>query len=142
MGEADPRRPPVAAPTQAALDQTFGADGLVALRSAVAAHADHLGLPADRLADLVLAAHELAANAVRHGGGRGRLKLWRADGALTCAVSDGGTGLAHPETAGMTRPDPRSAGGRGIWLVRQLCDTVDIRTGPTGTTITVTLRLA
>ena len=140
MGEAERARRPVDAPAQPALDQGFDGDGLVSLRSAVAAHADNLGLlAAGRVSDLVLAAHELAANAVRHGGGRGRLRLWRDSDHLVCEVSDSGGGLGDPDSAGRTRPSPRSTGGRGLWLVRALCDTVDISTGPTGTTITVTI---
>ena len=43
-----------------------------------------------RVYAVVVAAHELAANAVRHGAGRGRLRL-RADGAfLYCQASDDG----------------------------------------------------
>lgn len=45
-------------------------------RSAVSAHATHAGLAEGRVYDLVAAAHELAANAVQHGGGAGRLRLW------------------------------------------------------------------
>jgi anti-sigma regulatory factor (Ser/Thr protein kinase) len=39
---------------------------------------------------VVTAAHELAANAVRHGAGHGRLRLGLADGVLRCEVSDDG----------------------------------------------------
>jgi anti-sigma regulatory factor (Ser/Thr protein kinase) len=42
---------------------------LYALRSAVAAHAAAAGLPQARVYDVVLAAHELATNVVRHGHG-------------------------------------------------------------------------
>src|SRR5580658_7633829 len=61
------------------IDQVFDAGSLYALRSAVAAHAADAGLPEGRIEDLVLAVHELAANAVRHGAGQGRLRAWRTD---------------------------------------------------------------
>ena len=81
-------------------DQTFDGDSLYALRSAVAAHATHLGLTEARVADLVLVAHELASNAVRHGGATtaapGRIELWREDRTLLCRVSDSGPGIADP----------------------------------------------
>jgi hypothetical protein len=32
---------------------------------------------------------------------------------------------------------PHSLTGRGIWMVRELSDAIDINTGPTGTTVTV-----
>src|SRR5580704_16283973 len=49
------------------LDQAFDEDSLYALRAAVAAHATQAGLAPGRADDLVIAVHELAANAVRHG---------------------------------------------------------------------------
>ncbi len=40
------------------------------------AHVDQAGLSEDRASDVVLAVHELAANAIAHGAGHGRLRLW------------------------------------------------------------------
>src|SRR5512140_1793482 len=73
-----------------ALDQAFDNDSLYALRAAVAAHGSRAGLPEGRTRDLVLAVHELAANAVRHGAGEGRLRLWAAQDAVRCEVTDEG----------------------------------------------------
>jgi len=132
-----------------ALDQTFDADTLYQLRSAVAAHGADLGLTEPALGDLVLVAHELASNAVRHGHADaddpGRLRLWRQaardgnGGAITCEVSDHGPGLSNPASAGRTPAPPGAAGGRGLWIVRQVMRDLDIRTGPTGTTVTASL---
>jgi anti-sigma regulatory factor (Ser/Thr protein kinase) len=73
------------------MEQTFDGGSLYALRTAVAAHAAAAGLSRARVYDVVVAAHELAANAVRHGAGRGRLQL-RVDGALLYSqVSDDGS---------------------------------------------------
>src|SRR5262249_60804838 len=94
-------RPPVP------LDQTFTADHLFSLRSAVSAHGAALGLSAQRVGDLVLLAHELASNAVRHAGANpaapGRLRLWATldPPAVVCEVSDAGPGLADPDRAGL-----------------------------------------
>ena len=68
----------------AVLEQGFDGDSLYALRAAVAAYAAEAGLPRQRVYDVVLAAHELAANAVRHGAGHGRLRLWADSQALYC----------------------------------------------------------
>lgn len=77
------------------LEEHFGVGGpLYGLRQAVQAHAAAAGLSGSRLLDLVIAAHELAANAVRHGAGRGRLLLSRQNGALHCRVEDAGPGCA------------------------------------------------
>lgn len=72
------------------LEQPFGSDSLYALRAAVAAHAAQAGVPAGQVPDLVIAVHELATNAIRHGAGHGRLRVWVGGGALHCQVSDDG----------------------------------------------------
>ncbi len=125
------------APAEVALDQVFDQDSLYALRSAVAAPASDLGLPPARVADLVVTAHELASNAVRHGGGSGRLRMWRLDGTVYCEVGDQGPGLADPDRAGRHRVPTESLGGRGLWIIRQLSDAFTIATGPAGSTLTV-----
>lgn len=82
-----------------ALDLAFDADTLPGLRQAVLAEAATAGMPGDRAADVMLAVHELAANAVRHGGGAGTLTMRVADGRLYCQVSDAGsTGGTRPAT--------------------------------------------
>jgi anti-sigma regulatory factor (Ser/Thr protein kinase) len=134
-----PRGPapdPDPVPDPVPLDQTFDAGGLIALRSAVAAHAAELGLPTPRRDELILLAHELASNAVVHGGGRGRLRLWAVDGRLYCEVSDGGPGLPDSLLTGGEQPPLGATGGRGLWLVRVLADDLDLRSGPAGSTIT------
>jgi anti-sigma regulatory factor (Ser/Thr protein kinase) len=127
------------------LDQAFDGDSLYALRAALAAHAAQAGLPEFRVYDLIAVVHELAANAVRHGGGRGQLLVWKADSALRCRVTDPGTSEASRETraaeAGPERqphaasPPERWDGehGHGLWLARQLSDQLIIRSGPRGT---------
>jgi anti-sigma regulatory factor (Ser/Thr protein kinase) len=137
-----------ARPTRdALLDRTFFEDSLFALRTAVAAHGSALGLSARRVADLVLLAHELASNAVRHGGATraapGRLRLWGTSDppAVVCEVSDAGPGLADPDHAGVGPVAPTASDGRGLWIVRQVADLVDIAAGPRGTRITATLLL-
>jgi anti-sigma regulatory factor (Ser/Thr protein kinase) len=130
----------------AALEQLFDADSLFQLRSAVAAHGADLGLAEPDLADLVLVAHELASNAARHGRASqntpGRLRLWRVDRVVVCEVRDHGPGLADPDGVGMVPAAPGAPGGRGLWIVRQVVRTLDIDTGPDGTTVTATLPLA
>ena len=74
------------------LDQAFDTDSLYALRSAVAAHATAAGMGRHQVYDVTAVAHELAANAVLHGAGHGRLRLWTEDKYLYCQVSDDGRG--------------------------------------------------
>jgi anti-sigma regulatory factor (Ser/Thr protein kinase) len=134
--ESSPARGQV---TQHELHQNFDEAGLISLRSAVAAHASRLGLPDDAVESMVLVAHELATNAVRHAGGAGELRLWRSGDFVTVEVSDHGPGLSDPDLAGQSRPELAAPGGRGLWLVRNFCAKVDIETGSGGTTVTAFL---
>ncbi|WP_203670860.1 ATP-binding protein [Catellatospora methionotrophica] len=123
------------------LDTVFVADDLYSLRAAVAAHAGEFGLTEPGLGRLLVVATELATNAIRHGGGRGRLRLWRHDAAVHCEVSDDGPGIADTASAGMNRVPLSTEGGRGLWVVRQFTDEMTITGREPGTTITVTFKL-
>jgi anti-sigma regulatory factor (Ser/Thr protein kinase) len=127
------------------LEQYFHADNLFALRSAVGAYASALGLPDPRVADLVLVAHELASNAVRHGGANedvpGRLRLWRDGHEVVCQVHDSGPGFGDADNAGRQAVPISANNGRGLWIIRQLVRQLNIATGPGDTTITVSLPL-
>jgi anti-sigma regulatory factor (Ser/Thr protein kinase) len=148
-GAASGPVPGAPGPAAPVLDQAFDADSLYALRAAVAAHAAHAaqaGLPQHRADDLVVAAHELAANAILHGAGHGRLRLWQQEQALQCQVTDDGA----PEAAGAgpdAEPAPRDPArwhcerGHGLWLVREVADEVSLRSGPGGTVATISFTL-
>ena len=73
------------------LDQRFDASSLSALRTAAQACVVQAGMPAERATDIVIALHELAANAVRHGAGSGRLRIWDHAGVLYCRIDDDGS---------------------------------------------------
>jgi len=100
------------------LEQDFDFGSLYALRAAVSAHASAAGLTGSRLYDVVMTAHELAANAVRHGAGRGHLRLWVLDGILHCEVTDAGRAAdrtAPDRTApDRTAPDRTAHGGTAL----------------------------
>ncbi|HET7013301.1 MAG TPA: sensor histidine kinase [Streptosporangiaceae bacterium] len=142
-GRADDSRPGAGAaafpddrelsnPPPGAVRLTFR-DDQAGVRRFAAALAQRAGLSPRRVTDLVIAVGELAANTLIHTTGKGTLTSWVADGALICQVSDFGQ-IADP-LAGTFRPDPRAAGTRrGLWLVHQVADLVQIRTGPAGTT--------
>jgi anti-sigma regulatory factor (Ser/Thr protein kinase) len=121
------------------LEQAFDGDSLYALRSAVAAHAADAGLPRQRVYDVVTTAHELAANAVRHGAGHGRLRLWADGQALHCQVSDDGPAGRDP--AGLdTAAWPREH-GHGLWIIGEVADQVSLDRAPSGTTVTATFTI-
>lgn len=121
------------------LNQDFDAGSLYALRETVAAHTTQAGMPESRAGDIVLAVHELAVNAIRHGAGHGRLLITEHDGALHCQVLDDGTpqtALAGtgPETQTVSPDAPWSSQhGHGLWFVRQVADHLSLQTGPNGT---------
>src|SRR5579872_2790496 len=85
------------------MDLAFDSGTLNALRAGVKVHACQAGLPEERAEDVVLAVHELAANAVSHGAGAGRLRIWKLAGALHCEVEDGEP-LASGAPAGTRGP--------------------------------------
>jgi anti-sigma regulatory factor (Ser/Thr protein kinase) len=111
----------------------FEPASLAELRELVAGHAAAAGLDSDRSADLVLAVDEVASNSLRHGGGRGTLRIWREDGALVCEVRD--AGRIEDPMAGRERPALDRDGGRGLWMVNQLCDLVQLRSFPSGAVV-------
>jgi hypothetical protein len=43
---------------------------------------------------------------------------------------------------GRRRPDHGAETGRGLWLINQVCDLVELRTGACGTTVRMHLREA
>src|SRR5215211_5427038 len=114
------------------VEEVFGGRDLSSLRAAVAAYGRRLGLPAERVGDLLLIAHEMASNAIRHGGGRGRLRLSCERNVLRCAVDDWGRGFDTARGNGKQMPAPGASHGRGLWLIRQLADHVEIQSGPRG----------
>ena len=108
------------------------------MREAVAGHAAAAGLAGNETAALILAVNEVATNSVRHGGGGGALRIWQDGDSLVCEVRD--RGQINRRLVGRERPAPEQEGGRGLWLVNQLCDLVQIRTSPEGTTVRLHMR--
>ena len=113
----------------ALLQMRFTVADLPRLRSRVADAACRAGLDEDRCDELVLAAYELAGNAIRHGGGGGTLRLSRADGFLCCQVADDGPGFGGEA----------DFSGGGLRLARELADGIEIGGGPGGAVVTLTI---
>jgi anti-sigma regulatory factor (Ser/Thr protein kinase) len=115
---------------------SFGADDLPALRRMVERTAAGTNLSVERLVELDLAVHEIAANSVRHGGGSGCFRVWAEADAVSCEVAD--AGFISDPLVGRVAPDLTAEGGRGVWLANQLADLVQIRSSPDGTTVRIT----
>jgi anti-sigma regulatory factor (Ser/Thr protein kinase) len=127
-------------PPPPAAAETLGYEtDLQPVRQLVASHARRAGLPGERAADLVLAASELAANTLRHTGAGGTLHLWHTAEEILCQIHD--QGWITDALAGRERRPPEER-GHGLWVVNQVCDLVELRTGQAGTTVRLHMRLA
>ena len=143
-----PSRPGSDADGMVVLDREIRAATLSALREAVLGCASAAGLSRDRSLEVMLAAHELAANVIRHGSGRGRLLLRVTARALSCQVSDARATAraaldASSEADGTAAP---AAGwpvehGHGLWLVRKTADRVQVAAGPAGSVVSIAFNL-
>jgi anti-sigma regulatory factor (Ser/Thr protein kinase) len=121
-----------------ALGLVFDAASLAAARRPAARCAARAGLGTAQVADLTTAVNEVAENSLRHGGGRGTLRAWQEGDTVLCEVRDAGH-IADPLA---DRIDPGEAVEmpRGLWLANALCDLVQIRTAPAGTTVRLHMR--
>lgn len=135
---AGPFTAPLPPPSEPPLELGFQGHSLRPLREAVRARAAAAGLDEQRSYDLVLAASEVAANSVVHGGGRGVLRIWRDDGEVVCEIEDAGRN--DQPLAGRVRPGQRSPSGRGLWIANQLCELVQMRTTPAGNVVRLHMR--
>jgi anti-sigma regulatory factor (Ser/Thr protein kinase) len=107
------------------------------VREFVAGHAERSGLDPDRAADLVLAVAEVAANTLRYASGAGTVHIWEAGGEIICQVTD--EGRIRDPLVGRKRPPEVT--GFGLWVVHQVCDLVELRSGRSGTAIRMHMRL-
>lgn len=115
---------------------SFARGRITFLRRTVAEHARYEGLTGRRLEDFVLAVNEITTNAVEHGGGHGRLRLWSHEEWLWCEIADEGPGMPAGWVGDMRPPAGFDFRGRGLWLTSMLCDLITIVSGPAGTTVT------
>jgi anti-sigma regulatory factor (Ser/Thr protein kinase) len=94
------------------------------------------GVPEHRSLEMLLAATEVAGNAVRHGGGVRDVRVGRASGRFACEIVDPGPGFDEP-AAGYLAPRPGS--GTGLWVARQLTWQIDFFHGTDGFTARIVL---
>jgi anti-sigma regulatory factor (Ser/Thr protein kinase) len=135
------RTPLPQAPLTAQSLGSDSADQLATLRSFVTSHATAAGVAVREIEQFVQAVNEVAINAIEYGGGSGvMMRIWTGPRAMVCEVSDTGAGLLDP-LAGRLPSGRSTARGRRLWLARQLCDLLELRTGPAGTTVRLHLKL-
>jgi anti-sigma regulatory factor (Ser/Thr protein kinase) len=118
----------------------FDRGRLTEMREFLRTAAKRAGLDGRRINDLALAVTELAANSIRHGWGAGTVAVWRDRDGLLCEVAAGGR-IEDP-LAGRSKPTPGQLEGRGLWIVHQVCDLVQVRSSDHRSTVRLTLRTA
>jgi anti-sigma regulatory factor (Ser/Thr protein kinase) len=129
---------PLSSPPADAVVLRYRAD-LAYVREFAAVHGRQAGLPPHRVNDLILAVGELTANTLAHTSGPGTLTLWVTGTEVVCQIQD--QGQINAQVTSRTRPDAAALdGGRGLWLVHQVCDLVEMRSGEAGTTVRVHIR--
>jgi anti-sigma regulatory factor (Ser/Thr protein kinase) len=110
-----------------------------ALRRFATQRAAALGVSPSQQDDVALVVSELISNAIRHGGGQGVLHIWRDADRLVCQTRNRGR-LTDP-LVGRLRPAAEQPDGRGMWIINQLSDLVEIRAHGGDVVITAHQRL-
>ena len=93
-------------------------------------------VPEAKVLDMLVAGTEVAANAVRHGGGIEEVRVGRARGRFVCEVIDRGAGFDDPVAGYLV---PRGGTGTGLWVARQLTWSVETFRSPRGFTVRIWL---
>ena len=107
-------------------------DDLRSVRSFVTGRAVRAGLAPSRVSGLVLAISELAGTSLCHTDGGGTVQIWQTEDQIICQLSD--TGQLTDPLAGYRAQADGLLGGNRLWLVNQVSDLVQARTGPSACT--------
>jgi anti-sigma regulatory factor (Ser/Thr protein kinase) len=86
--------------------------------------------------ETLLAATEIATNAVRHGRGIESVRAGVAHGRVVCEIIDRGPGFDDPAAGYLA---PRSGTGKGLWVARQLTWRIEFFHSPRGFTARIWL---
>jgi anti-sigma regulatory factor (Ser/Thr protein kinase) len=86
--------------------------------------------------ELLLAATEIADNALQYGGGIHEVRVGRVRGRFVCEIVDRGDGFNDPAAGYLA---PREGIGAGLWVARQLTWRIEFFHSPTGFTTRIWL---
>ena len=79
---------------------------------------------------VLLVVHEAIVNAHSHAGGPRQVRVTFDGPSLSVELCDAGPGFDVPEEPPM--PDPGAERGRGLWLMRQMANDVEVRRDASG----------
>jgi anti-sigma regulatory factor (Ser/Thr protein kinase) len=91
--------------------------GIEQIRERLAAELIAAGLGEAKTLEALLAATEIATNAIEHGAGIEDIRIGQADGRIVCEIIDRGSGFDDPAAGYLA---PRNGIGSGLWVARQL----------------------
>jgi anti-sigma regulatory factor (Ser/Thr protein kinase) len=111
---------------------------LLDLRRAVAGDPALGSLSDERRSDLVFAINEAASNAVKHGDTSCMTRIWLDGDEVVTEVSS--PSVLDDVMAGRRRPAADALEGRGLWLINQMCDLVEMRNNSSGLTLRMHVR--
>jgi len=117
------------------------------IRAFVASFLADVRAPVEVSGEILLAAGEAAANANRHGRraeGRSEIRVQCRfqSGVIAVTVEDDGPGFDAALIKSADLPDRFASGGRGLYLMRELMDEVEVDSSTAGTRITMSRRLS
>jgi anti-sigma regulatory factor (Ser/Thr protein kinase) len=105
------------------------------VRECVAASRAIAPLSSPQREDFVLAINEAATNALKYDRPPRAVRLWRSGASVIGEVV--ASGEIKDPLAGRRRPRPAALSGRGLWIVNQLCDLVELRSAGSKTTLRI-----
>ncbi len=113
-------------------------------RRFVASYLDSLDVPRTEAGDVLLAFNEAVSNAHRHAApgaaGRVRVACDLKQNQLVLVIEDNGEGFDYDDSMSGS-PDPLAASGRGLFLMNELMDRVDVDSSPDGTRVELVRQL-
>jgi anti-sigma regulatory factor (Ser/Thr protein kinase) len=115
-----------------ALRSWTAGDDLERFREHLARELADATVPDARALDMLVAGTEIAANALRYGGGIEAVRTGSAHGRFVCEVIDRGAGFDDPAAGYLA---PREGIGRGLWIARRLTWRLEVFQSPRGFTV-------
>ncbi|HKH56079.1 MAG TPA: MEDS domain-containing protein [Propionibacteriaceae bacterium] len=112
-------------------ESIFTLENVESLFGIVTLDAYAAGLGSDKISDLASTVRRLGAASLSRGATQGRLRIWHSPQALVCEVSDD----TVIDDVLVGRRSMHADGPDGLWQANELCDLVQVRSGPAGTAV-------